>query len=266
MPVEREAVKREATEGPVIARDVLEIAVDIARRAGQLTLQWFQSSTLTVERKGDGTPVTQADRAAEKLIREALRRRFPDDSIIGEEFADHIGSSGRTWYVDPIDGTKSFSHGVPLYSTLLAMFDESGSAVGVINLPALGEVVYAARGAGCFLNDAACHVTATPSLDGAYVSTSGLRNWARPALARVLDSPCTIRTWGDGYGYFLVAAGRIDAMIDPVVERYDIAPMSVIMREAGGRFSDFAGVDRHDGRTGVATNGHIHGELLALLA
>ena len=261
MPAERKTV-----EGEAIAHDVLEIAVDIARRAGQLTLQWFQSSALTVERKGDGTPVTQADRAAETLIRGELRRRFPDDSIIGEEFADHVGSSGRTWYVDPIDGTKSFSHGVPLYSNLLAMFDDAGSAVGVINLPALGEVVYAARGAGCFLNDDRCHVTATPSLDGAYVSTSGLRTWARPALARVLDSPCTIRTWGDGYGYFLVAAGRIDAMIDPIVEPYDIAPMSVIMNEAGGRFSDFSGVDRHDGRCGLATNGHIHAELLALLA
>ena len=251
--------------GEVVEREVLEIAVDIARRAGQLTLQWFQSSSLTIERKRDGTPVTEADRAAEAFIRDELRRRFPHDSIIGEEFADHVGSTDRTWYVDPIDGTKSFSHGVPLYSNLLAMFDATGSAVGVINVPALDEVVYAARGAGCFLNDDPCHVSATTSLEGAYVSTSGIANWARPALARVLDSKCTIRTWGDGYGYFLVAAGRIDAMIDPVVERYDIAPMSVIMSEAGGRFSDLAGVDRHDSGSGVATNGHIHAELLALL-
>jgi histidinol-phosphatase len=246
--------------------EVLEIAVDIARRAGQLTLQWFQSSSLTIERKRDGTPVTQADRAAESFIRDELRRRFPDDSIIGEEFADHAGSSDRTWYVDPIDGTKAFSHGVPLYSNLLALFDNSGSAVGVINIPALDEVVYAARGLGCFHNAKPCRVSETDTLDGAYVSTSGLGNWPRPALAQLLDGPCTVRTWGDGYGYLLVATGRIDAMVDPEVKPYDIAPMSVIMREAGGRFSDLTGVDRADGGSGIATNGRIHDALLQVLA
>ena len=135
-------VEGTGVHGEVVEREVLEIAVDIARRAGQLTLQWFQSSSLTIERKRDGTPVTEADRAAEAFIRDELRRRFPHDSIIGEEFADHVGSTDRTWYVDPIDGTKSFSHGVPLYSNLLAMFDATGSAVGVINVPALDEVVY----------------------------------------------------------------------------------------------------------------------------
>ena len=246
--------------------EVLDIAVDIARRAGQLTLQWFRSSSLTIERKRDGTPVTQADRAAESFIRDELRRRFPDDSIVGEEFADHAGSSGRTWYVDPIDGTKAFSHGVPLYSNLLALFDNSGSAVGVINMPALDEIVYAGRGLGCFHNAKPCRVSETGTLDGAYVSTSGLGNWPRPALSQLLDGPCTLRTWGDGYGYLLVATGRIDAMVDPEVKPYDIAPMSVIMSEAGGRFSDLTGVDRADGGSGIATNGRIHDALLQVLA
>ena len=249
-----------------VDRELLENAVDITRRAGALTLQWFQSSTLTIERKRDGTPVTEADRAAETLIRDELRRRFPDDSIVGEEFADHRGASGRTWYIDPIDGTKAFSHGVPLYSNLLAMSDAGGSALGVINIPALDEIVYAARGLGCHHNGAPCRVSTTPTLDGAYVSTSGFGYWPRAALDRVLDSSCFLRTWGDGYGYFLVATGRIDAMVDPVVNTYDIAPMSVILAEAGGRFSDFTGVDRADGGSGVATNGHLHDALLALLA
>ncbi|MEO8696029.1 MAG: inositol monophosphatase family protein [Acidimicrobiales bacterium] len=248
-----------------VDHELLEIAVDIARRAGELTLQWFQSSTLTIERKRDGTPVTQADRAAETFIRDELRRRFPDDSIVGEEFADHVGSSARTWYVDPIDGTKAFSHGVPLYSNLLALFDSAGPAVGVINIPALGEVVYAGRGLGCFHNDARCTVSTTAALDDAYVSTSGLRNWPPTALSRLHDSGCHVRTWGDGYGYLLVATGRIDAMVDHEVQPYDVAPMPVILREAGGRFSDFGGFDGPDGGSGIATNGRIHDDLLALL-
>jgi len=249
-----------------VEREVLEIALDIARRAGELTLKWFQSPTLTVQNKRDGTPVTEADRAAEVFIRDELRRRFPRDSIVGEEFDTYVGSSDRTWYIDPIDGTKAFSHGVPLYSNLLALLDRDGCAVGVVNLPALDEVVYAARGTGCFYNDAACHVSTTTTIDGAYLSTSGLDHWSPAALTRVLDSPCKLRTWGDGYGYLLVATGRIDAMIDPLVEPYDIAPMSVILREAGGRFTDLHGVDRIDGGSGLATNGLLHDEVRALLA
>jgi histidinol phosphatase-like enzyme (inositol monophosphatase family) len=249
-----------------VDRALLDIAVDITRRAGELTLGWFQSPTLSIERKRDGTPVTEADRAAERFIRKELRERFPDDAIVGEEFAADTGTSGRTWYVDPIDGTKAFSHGVPLYSNLLAMVDDSGPAIGVVNIPALDEIVAAGRGLGCFHNDRLCHVSATASLTDAYVSTSGLGYWPPAQLQRLLDSPCTIRTWGDGYGYVLVATGRIDAMLDPIVAPYDVAPMSVIMTEAGGRFSDFNGVDRADGGNGVASNRVLHEELLTLLA
>jgi histidinol phosphatase-like enzyme (inositol monophosphatase family) len=248
-----------------VDRALLEIAIDITRRAGELTLGWFQSPTLSVERKRDGTPVTEADRAAELFIRNELRRQFPTDAIVGEEFPTDSGTSGRTWYVDPIDGTKAFSHGVPLYSNLLALADGAGSAIGVVNIPALGEVVAAGRGLGCFHNERLCRVSATASLADAYVSTSGLGYWPPTQLQQLLDSPCTIRTWGDGYGYVLVATGRIDAMIDPIVQPYDVAPMSVIMSEAGGRFSDFTGVDRADGGTGIASNGILHDELLAVL-
>jgi histidinol phosphatase-like enzyme (inositol monophosphatase family) len=248
-----------------VDRALLDIAIDITKRAGEMTLGWFQSPTLSVERKRDGTPVTEADRAAETFIRRELRRHFPDDAIIGEEFPAAPGTTGRTWYVDPIDGTKAFSHGVPLYSNLLAMTDADGSAIGVVNIPALSEVVAAGRALGCFHNGRSCRVSTTSSLADAYVSTSGLGYWPPEPLSRLLDSPCTIRTWGDGYGYVLVATGRVDAMIDPIVATYDVAPMSVILCEAGGRFSDFAGIDRADGGTALASNGILHDALLALV-
>ena len=245
--------------------DTVARAVDIVQRAGQLTLQWFQSPSLAVERKRDGTPVTEADRAGERFIRDELHRYFPDDGIVGEEFPAHPGTSGRTWYIDPIDGTKAFSHGVPLYSNLLALHDQQGPAIGVINIPALGETVHAGRGSGCFLNGAPCRVSATAALADAYVMTSGLRYWPRSALENLLASPCTLRTWGDGYGYLLVATGRVDAMIDPEVKLYDVAAMPVILHEAGGRFTDLAGRERADGGSGIATNGVLHEDLLRMV-
>ncbi len=131
---------------------MLDEAVALAREAGEHTLGWFGTDDLVVDRKGDGTPVTEADRAAERLIRTRFAAVHPDDAIIGEEEDDRPGTSGRRWIIDPIDGTKAFTHGVPLYSTLLAVEDEHGPAVGVIELPALGETVYAGRGLGCFRN------------------------------------------------------------------------------------------------------------------
>src|SRR5205814_4092347 len=127
---------------------LLEEAVALAREAGEYTLRWFGVADLVIDRKGDGTPVTEADRGAERLVRRHLADTHPGDSIVGEEEDDVHGSSGRCWIVDPVDGTKAFTHGVPLYSTLLAMEDEHGPAIGVIELPALGETVYAGRGLG----------------------------------------------------------------------------------------------------------------------
>ena len=132
--------------------DLLEVAVDLVRQAGRMTLDWFRSDDLEIERKGDGTPVTAADKAAEQFLRDEITARFPDDAIIGEEQAARDGRSGRTWIIDPIDGTKAFTHGVPLYTNLLAMNDADGPAIGVVNMPALGETVYAARGCGCFVD------------------------------------------------------------------------------------------------------------------
>ena len=240
----------------------LDEAVEIARAAGRESLRWFRSSTLRIETKGDGTPVTEADRAAERFLRAEISRRYPTDTIIGEEEPDHRGTSPNRWVLDPIDGTKAFTHGVPLFSNLLAYVDEHGPAIGVINLPALDETVYAGRGLGCFANGVRCRVSTTSTLSGAYVCTSGLDNWPAPQLVE-LASTAKLRTWGDGYGYALVATGRVDAMIDPEVAYYDVAPMLTILAEAGGRFTDLSGRPTADGGSGIASNGLLHDTLVA---
>jgi histidinol-phosphatase len=249
-----------------IERELLDFAVDLVRTAGEMTLRWFRSPDLAVDSKADGTPVTAADRAAERLVRERIAGRFPDDGVLGEEEPEVRGRSGRRWIVDPIDGTKAFTRGVPLYSTLLALHDWDGPALGVIGLPALGQVVYAGRGLGCWSDGRPARVSDTATLDGAYVTTSGYNHWPDQALLAVKHAGCQLRTWGDGYGYALVATGRADAMVDPEVELYDVAAMPVILNEAGGRFTTVDGREDAGGGSGVATNGRVHDQLLQLLA
>ena len=243
---------------------LLDVAVDLVRQAGDLTLKWFRSASLAIEHKGDGTPVTEADKAAERFLREQIAERFPADSIIGEEEDSVEGTSGQTWIVDPIDGTKAFTHGVPLYSNLLAVNDEHGPAIGVINLPGLQEVVYAGRGLGCFVNGEPARVSDRSSLDGAYLCTCGYDYWPDEQLLAVKEAGMIMRTWGDGYGYALVATGRVEAMLDPEVSLWDVAPMPVILQEAGGRFTDLSGVADPGLGTGIGTNGLVHDELLAV--
>jgi histidinol phosphatase-like enzyme (inositol monophosphatase family) len=257
---------------PPVDPELLRFAADLARRAGETTLRWFASAELAVESKADGTPVTAADRAAERFIREQLAEHHPADTIIGEEEPVHEGTSGRRWVLDPIDGTKAFTRGVPLYSTLLAFDDEHGPAIGVIGLPALGQLVWAGRGQGCWFAGAGevdgrpARVSDTPSLDGAYLMSSSYSHWPEPALLAVKRSGAHLRTWGDGYGYALVATGRADAMVDPSAELYDVAPYPVILTEAGGRFSSLDGDPSPAAGSGVATNGLLHDDLLKLLA
>ncbi|HEX6421966.1 MAG TPA: inositol monophosphatase family protein [Acidimicrobiales bacterium] len=250
---------------PPVDPGLLDFALDLAREAGDVTRRWFRASDLAVDSKADGTPVTAADRAAERLVRERLADRFPDDGVLGEEEPEHAGSSNRRWVVDPIDGTKGFTRGVPLYSTLLALDDEHGPALGVIVLPALGQAVYAGRGRGCWSDGAPARVNDTATLDGAYLMASSYTHWDDRALLAVKHAGCHLRTWGDGYGYALVATGRADAMVDPTVEVYDVAPMPVILAEAGGRFTGVDGTPGAAAGSGVATNGTLHDELLALL-
>jgi histidinol phosphatase-like enzyme (inositol monophosphatase family) len=249
---------------------LLEDVVAVVREAGALTQRWFRSADLAVERKGDGTPVTAADKAAERFLREELGRRFPDDAIIGEEEPSSTGTSGCTWVIDPIDGTKSFTHGVPLYSNLVARYDADGCALGIINLPALGETVYAARDRGCFVNGEPARVNTTRTLDAACVCTSGLGPWTPAQLAAVRAAGPLLRTWGDGFGFALVATGRIEAMVDPKLAVWDLGPLPVIIREAGGRYTELDGtasvvLDPARTASAVASNGLVHDDLLDLL-
>ena len=245
--------------------ELLDIAVTLARQAGEFTLQHFRRDDLDIDRKGDGSPVTVADRGAERLLREEIGARFPDDGIFGEEEAEKPGTSGRRWIIDPIDGTKAFTHGVPLYTNLLALEDAEGIAIGVINVPALGETVAAGRGLGCFANGAPVSVNDHATIEGTYLSTSGYTPWDDDCLLRAKRAGLNLRTWGDGYGYVLVATGRIEAMFDPVAELYDLAPIPVIMAEAGGRFTSLDGSEGPGHGNGLATNGRVHDELLAIL-
>lgn len=250
----------------------LELAVSAAREAGQSTLDHFRSDSLTVEIKSDRSPVTVADRGAEELLRSRIVAAFPEDAILGEEFGEQAGTSGYRWILDPIDGTKSFVAGVPLYGTLVAVEHGGRSVIGVIYVPALDEGVYAAVGRGAWQirgADAprAARVSPCAELGEAVLLTSEMR-YPTPArqqvLGRLLESTRINRTWGDCYGYLLVATGRADVMIDPIMALWDIAALQPIIEEAGGRFTDWQGNPTIYSAEGVATNGRLHDAVLEL--
>lgn len=250
--------------------ETLDFAVEIVRSAGELTLPWFFSDKMTIARKQDGTPVTPADRAAERYLRAELKARFPRDAVIGEEEPDIAGGTDRVWIIDPIDGTKAFIRGVPLFSTLLAMYDSRGPAIGIIHMPALDQTVWAGRGRGCMLDGEPAGVNTNGMLSSSCVSTSDIDGWDASTLCRLGSASAMVRTWGDGYGYSLVATGRIEAMVDPQVALWDIAAMPVIMEEAGGTYTSMNGepypqLDPDVEFSAVASNGRIHAELLEVL-
>jgi histidinol-phosphatase len=245
----------------------LAFALDTAILAGRSTLAHFQTGT-QVHLKEDETPVTIADRMAERLIREEIHKAFPKDGILGEEEGEH-GSNSKRWVVDPIDGTKSFVSGVPLYATLIAFEVDAEPVLGVCYFPALNEMVYAEKGQGTFWNGKACRVTDRPSLAGSVIATGSHSSMCKAGriegFERVDSLTMASRTWGDAYGHALVATGRVDAMIDPIVSRWDISAMAVIVREAGGQFTDFCGgTSLRD--EAISSNGKVHRELLEAFA
>ncbi len=245
---------------------LLAAATEICLEAGRFTLRHFRDVELDIEHKSDGSPVTAADRGAERLIRERIHALYPDDTVIGEEEEDFEGTSGRRWVIDPIDGTSTFTHGVGLYCNLLYVEDEWGPSVGIINIPAIGEICAAGRGLGATLNDAPCHVNTRTETKGALLTSSGFDHWDADMLGRVHASGMMLRTWGDGFGYALVASGRAEAMVDPEINVWDIAPCRVIIPEAGGRCTSIDGTDALEVPNFVATNGHLHETVLELLA
>jgi len=253
----------------------LALAVEASREAGRITLEYFGRADLDVERKHDDTPVTEADRKAEEHLRRRIAEAFPDDGIFGEELAERSGTSGFRWILDPIDGTKSFIHGVPLYSTLVGVQCEGQSVLGVIRIPALDECVYAARGHGAWYVRAngaprRASVSRQKSLEKALFLTSEVLSFDQTGRRAVFDrlqaTAQLTRTWGDGYGYLMVATGRADLMVDPIMELWDAAALAPILEEAGGTFTDWRGNPTFQAGEGIATNGFLLEEVLAIVA
>ena len=248
----------------------LEELTGIARRAaaaaGEIVMPLYEQH-LTVELKADGTPVTEADRRAEEAMRELFARETPGFGVLGEEQGESAGDGRHRWVIDPIDGTKSFIHHVPLFGTLVALERDGEPVVGVVACHAVGETAWASRGWGAFLNGEPARVSETASLGEATVlttSSSTLRRRTPNGFARLSEEAGLLRSWGDCYGYLAVIAGRAEAMIDPRVNPWDIAPFVVLMEEAGGRLTTWAGRDGA-GDDAVGTNGRIHAPLLEIL-
>jgi len=251
----------------------LELAIEAAREAGQITLEYFRRDDLQVDRKADDSPVTVADRRAEEHLRRRITGAFPEDAILGEEFPDRPGSSGLRWILDPIDGTKSFIHGVPLYGTLVGVEHAGQPVVGLILIPALDECVYAAAGQGAWYvagkePPRPARVSDCPALGEALFLTSEIPNFSdagRRDVYEQLEADTRLsRTWGDCYGYLMVATGRADVMVDPVAAVWDLAALLPVIEEAGGAFSDWQGRRTIYSGQCVATNGRLHDEVLAL--
>ena len=247
---------------------LLEAVAELARLAGETALSHFRDG-VAVEFKGDGSPVTVADRAAELAAREWLARHFPDDGILGEEYGVERPDARRRWILDPIDGTKSFIHGVPLWGTLIAVAEGDDVLAGAINCAAAGELVAAARGAGCWWNDVRCRVSTVSELSEATVLTTDERfphaPERRDAWAALAAQARMSRSWGDCFGYLLVANGRAEAMMDPEMSAWDSAALQPVIEEAGGVFTDWDGEGTAFGGSAVATNRMLAGEVRLVL-
>ncbi|MCE9524649.1 MAG: inositol monophosphatase family protein [Planctomycetales bacterium] len=241
----------------------LELAVSAGKEAGRLTLTYFQQDNYSVERKADASPVTIADRSAEELLRRRIAAAFPADAIIGEEFGRSEGTSGITWILDPIDGTKSFISGVPLYGTMVGIEHGGRSLVGFVYIPGLDEGVYASLGEGAWHFRGVeppkrATVSKRPLNQGLFV-TSQVDSFAKRGAMDVFHGlekvAYVTRTWGDCYGYLLVATGRAELMVDPILNVWDAAAVQPIVEEAGGTFTDWQGNPTIHAGEAIATNG-----------
>ena len=254
---------------PTELNNLLDFAVQLGKTAGELSLSRFRGS-FSIGRKTDGSLVTSVDHEVEMLLRKRILEAFPDDSVIGEEEAPWIGSSDRRWIIDPIDGTYSFVHGVPLYGVLIGMELFGEAILGVVNIPALGEIVYAARGLGCFWNGTRAKVSTISSLDHALLLGTDFGFPADDGFSELTKELEPLvgarRTWGDCYGHVLVATGRAEIMLDPIVDISDCAALLPIIEEAGGHFTDGAGLRSIHGPNAISTNGLVFGEVMTVIS
>lgn len=249
--------------------ELLHTAIGFAQEAGEVTLQHF-GGVIAADAKGDGSPVTVADREAESLLRRRIAERWPEHGILGEEMGSVRDDAELCWIVDPIDGTRSFMRGVPLYGVLVGVESRiEGPLVGVAHFPALGETVAAGRGLGCRWNGRPCQVSGVGALERSLLlTTDTVRLGAGregPGFRELAAGAGMVRSWGDCYGHILVATGRAEVMIDPILSPWDAAPLLTILTEAGGRFTDLDGAATIHGRSGVSTNGLLHDTVLERL-
>ncbi len=245
----------------------LQLALELADAGDAITLQHFHSSSLGVRTKSDRSPVSEADEAVERAIRERLGRERPGDGIVGEEFGSSPGQ--RRWIIDPIDATKNYIRGIPVFATLIALEEGGRITVGVVSAPAMSLRWWAARGEGAFRNGTRLHVSQVSSIEEAHLSYDSITDFDKHRLAGrflALARRCTrTRAFGDFWSFMLVAEGAIDIAVEPEVALWDMAPVAIIVEEAGGRFTDLRGTPRPDGGSGVGTNGLLHAAVLAAL-
>jgi len=256
--------------------DDLELALELADLADAMTLGRFRAEDLLVESKPDLTPVTEADRAVERAVRDGLSQARPDDVVVGEEYGsgEEVGGGGRRWIVDPIDGTKNYVRGIPVWASLLALQEGEEITVGVASAPALHRRWWAVRDGGAFTSDGLgdvrpLRVSAVSRLEDAQLTFAGFDEWEAggrlQSLIELARRCWRTRAFGDFWGYMLVAEGAAEISCEPVVELWDLAAPQLIVEEAGGRFTDLGGAPRADGGSGLGTNGLVHEAALEIV-
>ncbi len=248
-------------------KELLEAAKEIAHIGGQHTLKYFKKDFEVIS-KADDSPVTIADRETEKIIREEILKRYPDHGIIGEEYGRTNEESNIQWVLDPIDGTKSFIHGVPFYTTLIGIMIDNEPVVGVINAPALDELCAAGVGLGATLNNEPCSVRNTEKMEDSTFLVTEIRRFQEcgmeDAFQELMTQTKLHRTWGDAYGHMMVAIGRADIMFDPILNIWDAAALLPVLKEAGGIFSDTDGVETIHSGNGFSTNKTLYPKVKAI--
>ncbi|MEX3507140.1 MULTISPECIES: histidinol-phosphatase [unclassified Corynebacterium] len=255
-------------------KEDLGLALEVAGHADAVTMHRFECSDLAVKSKPDMTPVTDADLACEKLIRSKLAQARPNDDVLGEEFGGEAKFSGRQWVIDPIDGTKNFVRGVPVWATLIALLEDGEPVVSVVSAPALRRRWYAAKGGGAFRvfggEPKRLHVSGVGDLADASVGISSLSGWRdrglRENVLELTDVTWRLRGYGDFWNYCLVAEGAVDIAAEPEVSLWDLAAPCLLVTEAGGKFTSFEGTAGPNNGSALATNGHLHKKALGYLA
>ena len=246
----------------------LEAAIIAARAGGEVALRYFRTG-LTVEYKGDRSPVTQADRECEQRIVEVLLEAFPDYGVVGEEFGERPGARAR-WIIDPIDGTKNFIRGIPYFATLIGLEEDGEVTAGVVYAPAVDDLLYAQKGQGAFDQDGRLHVSRIAPLRRGLLLFGGIAIFQEAGrwdgFERLVRASGRQRGFGDYFGHTFVARGQAEAMVELDLKPWDLAPIKIIIEEAGGRFTDFTGAATIYGGTAIASNGAVHEEILRLLA